>query len=61
LSVPAQACKQWARNLVVDFTTERGTVVFPRDALGADWPVDALVTMIAHPETLGCRIDASVE
>jgi hypothetical protein len=56
-----QLCKHWSHNLAVEFTAERGTVVFPRDARGADWPGDATVTMIAHPETLECRIDASVD
>jgi hypothetical protein len=56
-----QLCKHWAHNLAVDFTADRGAVIFPRDARGADWPADAMVTMIAHPDTLECRIDASVE
>ena len=56
-----QLCKHWAHNLAVDFTPERGTVTFPRDARGADWPADALVTMIAHPETLECRIETGVD
>jgi hypothetical protein len=34
-------------------------VTFPRDARGADWPGDALVTMTAHDGVLQCRIDAS--
>lgn len=55
-----QLCKHWAHNMAVEFTPERGTVVFPRNARGADWPDDGLVTMIAHPATLECRIDASV-
>jgi uncharacterized protein len=54
-----QLCKHWAHNLTVEFTAERGTVVFPKNARGADWPGDGLVTMIAYPETLECRIDAS--
>lgn len=54
-----QLCKHWAHNLSVEFTAERGTVRFPRDARGADWPGEGVVTMIAHPETLECRIDAS--
>ena len=54
-----QLCKHWAHNMAVEFTAERGTVVFPKNARGADWPGDGLVTMIAHPETLECRIDAS--
>jgi len=54
-----QLCKHWAHNLTVEYTPERGTVIFPRDARGADWPGDGVVTMIAHAETLECRIDAS--
>ncbi len=54
-----QLCKHWQHNLEVEFTPERGTVVFPRDARGADWKDKGVVTMIAHPETLECRIDAS--
>lgn len=56
-----QLCKHWSHNMEVEFTPERGTVRFPRDARGADWPDDALVTMIAHSETLECRIDASAQ
>ena len=54
-----QLCKHWAHNLEVDFTAERGTVIFPRDARGADWKDKGVVTMIAHATTLECRIDAS--
>jgi hypothetical protein len=54
-----QLCKHWAHNLTVEFTSERGTVIFPRDARGADWPGEGMVTMIARPATLECRIDAS--
>src|SRR5687767_3553624 len=56
-----QLCKHWSHNMEVEFTPEQGTVRFPRDARGADWPEDALVTMVAHAETLECRIDASAE
>ena len=56
-----QLCKHWAHNMAVEFTPERGTVTFPKDARGADWPSDGLVTMIAHDTKLECRIDASVE
>ena len=54
-----QLCKHWQHNLTVEFTPERGTVTFPRDARGADWPGEGVVTMIAHPDTLECRIDAT--
>ena len=55
-----QLCKHWSHNLAVEFNPEQGTIVFPRDARGADWPDQAVVTMIAHPDNLECRIDASV-
>jgi uncharacterized protein len=54
-----QLCKHWAHNMAVEFTAERGTVTFPHNARGADWPGDGLFTMIAHAETLECRIDAT--
>ena len=54
-----QLCKHWAHNMAVEFDAERGTVVFPRDARGADWPGDAVFTMVAAPDTLECRIEAS--
>ena len=40
--------------------TDHGTVTFPKDARGADWPGDALVTFDASGEALDVRIDASV-
>lgn len=54
-----QLCKHWQHNLEVAFTPERGTVVFPKDARGADHPGDGLVTMDAAAETLEVRIDAT--
>jgi hypothetical protein len=54
-----QLCKHWAHNLAVDFDAQRGTITFPRDARGADWPGDGVVTMIAHSETLECRVEAT--
>ena len=54
-----QLCKHWAHNLAVEFDAREGRVTFPRDARGADWPGDALVTMIARDGALECRIDAS--
>ncbi|MDO7842956.1 DUF2218 domain-containing protein [Sphingomonas immobilis] len=56
-----QLCKHWQHNLTVLFNAEHGTVIFPKDARGADWPADALVTFDAGAEALGVRIDASVE
>jgi len=56
-----QLCKHWAHNLRVEFDAREGRVTFPRDARGADWPSDALVTMIAAEDVLTCRVDASAE
>ena len=54
-----QLCKHWQHNLAVDYDAERGKVTFPRDARGADWPGDAIVTFAAGPASLECRIEAS--
>jgi hypothetical protein len=56
-----QLCKHWQHNLTVEFTPERGTVIFPKDARGADWPGDALVRFDAGEGALEVRIDASVD
>lgn len=56
-----QVCKHWAHNLTVNFDANRGTVIFPKDARGADWPGQAVVTFIANDETLICQVDASAE
>ena len=53
-----QLCKHWSHNLQVEFTAERGRIVFPRDARGADWPGDGLVTLAATDDSLDCRIEA---
>lgn len=54
-----QLCKHWQHNLAVEFTADHGTVRFPRDARGADWPGDALATFDADGDALSVRIDAS--
>ncbi|WP_260598891.1 DUF2218 domain-containing protein [Sphingomonas endolithica] len=54
-----QLCKHWQHNLAVDFTPEHGTIVFPKDARGADFPGDGLVTFDAGTDALAVRIDAS--
>ena len=54
-----QLCKHWQHNLTVEFTTDHGTVVFPKDARGASHPGDALVTFHAAGEALDVRIDAT--
>ena len=54
-----QLCKHWSHNLEVAFDAERGRIVFPRDARGADWPGVGVVKMIASADALECRIEAS--
>ena len=54
-----QLCKHWSHNLAVEFTPQAGTVIFPRDARGADWPGDATLTLQAHGDSLECRLQAS--
>ncbi|KQN07320.1 DUF2218 domain-containing protein [Sphingomonas sp. Leaf25] len=54
-----QLCKHWQHNLTVEFTPDHGTVVFPKDARGADHPGDALVTFDAGADALTVRIDAT--
>ena len=55
-----QLCKHWEHNLAVRFDAQHGEVTFPRDARGAEWPGDALVTFDAQDDALVTRIDASV-
>lgn len=54
-----QLCKHWAHNLTVEFDTTKGTVIFPKDARGAEWPDQGVITMTVHDSGLACRIDAS--
>jgi uncharacterized protein len=56
-----QLCKHWSHNLAVEFTPQAGTVVFPRDARGADWPGDATLTLQAHGDSLECQLQASAD
>jgi uncharacterized protein len=54
-----QTCKHWEHNLQVSFAPDHGTIVFPKDARGANHPGDATVTFDAHPGMLEVRIDAT--
>lgn len=54
-----QLCKHWSHNLEVEFTPEKGRVVFPRNARGADWPGDATLLLEAHDDALECHLEAS--
>lgn len=54
-----QLCKHWSHDLTVAFDETRGTVTFPRNARGADWPGDATLVMQARDDGLDCRLEAS--
>jgi hypothetical protein len=54
-----QLCKHWSHNLVVEFDETKGSVTFPRNARGADWPGDGTLALQAHEDGLECRLDAS--
>jgi hypothetical protein len=51
--------KHWAHNLEVVDDGEAVRITFPKDARGADWPGDALVTLVPENGALVCRIEAS--
>lgn len=54
-----QLCKHWQHNLEVRFTPDHGEIVFPRNARGADWPADGLVTFDASADQLTVTVAAS--
>ena len=54
-----QLCKHWSHNLEVAFTAEEGTITFPKNARGADYPGDAIVTLTAQDSVLDVRVNAS--
>ena len=54
-----QLCKHWQHNLAVEYDADHGTVTFPKDIRGADWPDEGLATFDADGDTLSVRIDAS--
>ncbi|MGN6374363.1 MAG: DUF2218 domain-containing protein [Sphingomonas sp.] len=54
-----QLCKHWQHNLTVEFTPDHGTIIFPRDARGADWLADGKVTLDAGDDALTVTVEAS--
>jgi uncharacterized protein len=54
-----QLGKHWQHNLAVEEDGDVRRVTFPRDARGASWQGDAIVTLAPEGEALLCRIDAS--
>lgn len=57
----AQLGKHWSHNLAVEEQGETWRVTFPKNARGADWPGDAVVTLEPADDGLICRIEASSE
>ena len=55
----AQTAKHWAHNLVVEEDGDLRRIIFPKDARGADWPAQAVVTLAPDGGVLVCRIEAS--
>lgn len=54
-----QLAKHWAHNMTVEETAEHIRVIFPRDARGADWPENAVVTFRPMASEIACVIEAS--
>lgn len=54
-----QLAKHWAHDLTIEEYAGRIRVIFPRDARGADWPDDAVVTFLPTESAIDCIIDAS--
>ena len=54
-----QLGKHWGHNLHVTEAGDARLVTFPKNARGAQWEGDAIVTLRPEGDTLVCRIDAS--
>ena len=56
-----QLCKHWSHNLEVEFTPEKGRVVFPRSGRNRMWRRDRSILLEANSVSLECRLEASAE
>ena len=54
-----QLANHWSHNMKVERTPEGTSIIFPRNARGADWPADGIVILSADSDALNCRIEAS--
>lgn len=54
-----QLGKHWQHNLAVEEDGDVRRITFPRNARGASWAGDALVTLAPSSKGLDCRIEAS--
>lgn len=57
----SQLGKHWAHNLSVEEVGDSFHICFPKNARGADWPDDAIVTLAPQDTALTCTIAASSE
>jgi hypothetical protein len=55
----AQRAKHWGPNLAIVEQAGEFRITFPKDARGANWPGDAVVTLAGDEQALLCRIEAS--
>ena len=51
-NISSNSANTGRHNLTVEFTADHGTVIFPKDARGADHPGDAMVTFDAGADAL---------
>ncbi len=56
-----QLAKHWSHNLAVEEDGDTVRITFPKNARGADWPGDAVVTMTPSKDGIGCTIAATAE
>jgi hypothetical protein len=54
-----QLLKHWSHNLTVEIAGTSGSVAFPKDARGADWPDDGRIEMIARDAVLDVTVIGS--
>ena len=54
-----QLGKHWSHNLEVAEEGDVRRITFPRDARGAAWADDAIVTLAPEGEVLVCRVEAN--
>lgn len=57
----SQLGKHWSHSLAIEEDGDSFHITFPKDARGADWPDDAIVTLAPEQNGLTCKIAASSE
>ena len=56
-----QLCKHWSHNLAVTFRPEEGTITFPKNGFGKNYPADATTTLQARETELEVLVEASAD